>query len=115
MVFFSEPFCDSQIHSTFVPSLCPPPCPVPQQALDDLPSYNNLRAEAALHAKLRAENFQKAAHARSKKQWELASYYAQQASCTPTVLLLCYLSPYWNSYEAETYDVLLFLRWGFKV
>lgn len=51
---------------------------LPQQALDDLPSYNNLRAEAALHAKLRAENFQKAAHARSKKQWELASYYAQQ-------------------------------------
>ena len=43
-------------------------------------SYIELRAEAALHAKLRAENFMKAAHARAKKQWEVALYYAQQVS-----------------------------------
>ena len=42
--------------------------------------YLGLRAEAALHAKLRAENFMKAAHARSKKQYEVAQYYAQQVS-----------------------------------
>ena len=43
-------------------------------------SYLELRAEAALHAKLRAENFMKAAHARGRKQWEVAQYYAQQVS-----------------------------------
>jgi NEDD4-binding protein 2 len=42
--------------------------------------YLELRAEAALHAKLRAESFMKAAHARSKKQYEVAQYYAQQVS-----------------------------------
>ena len=49
------------------------------QVLQD-PSYNDMRAEAALHAKMRAENFQKAAHARTKKQFEVASYYAQLVS-----------------------------------
>lgn len=49
------------------------------QMLKD-PSYDDLRAEAALHAKLRAESFQKAAHARSKKQYQLAVYYAQEVS-----------------------------------
>lgn len=42
------------------------------------PSYEDIRAEAAIHAKLRAESFQKAAEARSKKQGELAMFYAQQ-------------------------------------
>ena len=42
--------------------------------------YLELRAEAALHTKLRAENFMKAAHVRSKKQYEVAQYYAQQVS-----------------------------------
>ena len=51
----------------------------PSHILKD-PSYNDLRAEAAVHAKLRAENFQKAAHARSKKQFQVAVYYAQQVS-----------------------------------
>lgn len=41
-------------------------------------SYDNLRAEAALHAKLRAESFQKAAKAHGQKQFQLAQYYAQQ-------------------------------------
>ena len=41
-------------------------------------AYIELRAEAALHAKLRAENFMKAAHARGQKQWEVAQYYAHQ-------------------------------------
>ena len=40
--------------------------------------YNDLRAEAAIHAKLRAEAFQKAAEARGRKQGELAMHYAQQ-------------------------------------
>ena len=43
-------------------------------------SYDDLRAEAALHANLRAEAFHKAAHARSRKQGEIATYYAQQVS-----------------------------------
>ena len=42
--------------------------------------YDSLRAEAALHAKLRAEFFQKAAVARSKKQTDVAQYYAQQVT-----------------------------------
>jgi NEDD4-binding protein 2 len=40
--------------------------------------YDELRAEAAVYAKLRSEAFQKAAAARNQKQWQLASYYAQQ-------------------------------------
>lgn len=48
------------------------------QELEDCPSYDDLRAEAALHAKLRSEAFQKAARARSLKQGEVASFYAQQ-------------------------------------
>jgi NEDD4-binding protein 2 len=47
------------------------------QDLEDAPSYDDLRAEAALHAKLRSEAFQKAAGARSQKQGEVALYYAQ--------------------------------------
>ena len=46
------------------------------QALEDSPSYDDLRAEAALHAKLRSEAFQKAARARSLRQGEVAVYYA---------------------------------------
>ena len=42
--------------------------------------YIELRAEATLHAKQRAENFMKAAHARGNKQWEVAQYYSQQVS-----------------------------------
>ena len=40
--------------------------------------YSDLRAEAAVHAQLRAEAFQKAAKARGEKQGELAMHYAQQ-------------------------------------
>ena len=57
--------------------------PTDYQVVDEdkhQPSYIELRAEAALHAKLRAECFMKAAHARSKKQYEVAQYYAQQVS-----------------------------------
>ncbi|XP_019851637.1 PREDICTED: uncharacterized protein LOC100633468 [Amphimedon queenslandica] len=39
--------------------------------------YSDLRAEAAVHAQLRAEAFQKAAKARGEKQGELAMHYAQ--------------------------------------
>ena len=57
------------------------PAAAEHQAMDDDDLlYLELRAEAALHAKLRAENFMKAAHARSKKQYEVAQYYAQQVS-----------------------------------
>ena len=42
--------------------------------------YNSLRAEATVHANLRAEAFQKAAHARSRKLWQVASFYAQQVT-----------------------------------
>ena len=42
--------------------------------------YKSLRAEATVHANLRAEAFQKAAHARSRKLWEVASFYAQQVT-----------------------------------
>lgn len=53
------------------------------QELEDRPTYDDLRAEAALHAKLRSEAFQKAARARSLKQGEVASFYAQQVrTCT---------------------------------
>ncbi len=48
---------------------------------DYQPSYDELRAEAALHAKLRAESFQKAAKAHGQKQYSLAQFYAQQVSC----------------------------------
>lgn len=44
----------------------------------DDPGYDDLRAEAALHAKLRTEAFKKAAMARSRKQGDVAQYYAQQ-------------------------------------
>lgn len=44
------------------------------------PSYEEIRAEAAVHAKLRVESFQKAAEARNKKQGDLAVFYAQQVS-----------------------------------
>ena len=44
------------------------------------PSYIELRAEAAIHAKLRAETFMKAAQARGQKQWEVAQYYTQQVN-----------------------------------
>jgi len=50
-----------------------------QQHLVNL-SYEDIRAEAALHAKLRAECFQKAAKAHSSKQGELAVFYAQQVN-----------------------------------
>ena len=50
------------------------------QELWNNPSYEDIRAEAALHAKLRAQSFQKAAEARSKKQGDLAVFYAQQVS-----------------------------------
>ena len=40
--------------------------------------YDDLRAEAALHARMRAEMFQKAAAARGRKQGELATHYAMQ-------------------------------------
>ena len=54
-------------------------CTAPSyQSLADQPSYDELRAEAALHAKLRAENFQKAAKARGQKQWEVAQFFAQK-------------------------------------
>ena len=42
------------------------------------PSHEDIRAVAAIHARLRAESFQKAAAARSNKQGELAMFYAQQ-------------------------------------
>ena len=57
--------------------------PTANQALDEDQHqilYLELRVEAALHAKLRAESFMKAAHARSKKQYKVAQYYAQQVS-----------------------------------
>ena len=44
------------------------------------PSYEEIRAEAAVHARLRVESFQKAAEARNKKQGDLAVFYAQQVS-----------------------------------
>ena len=47
------------------------------------PSYEEIRAEAAVHARLRVESFQKAAEARSKKQGDLAVFYAQQVSGSP--------------------------------
>jgi NEDD4-binding protein 2 len=50
----------------------------PFQEIEEQPSYDDLRAEAALHAKLRSEAFQKAAHARSLRQGEVAFFYAQQ-------------------------------------
>ena len=40
--------------------------------------YAGLRAEAAVHAQLRNEAFQKASAAYAKKQGELAGYYASQ-------------------------------------
>lgn len=46
-------------------------------------SYDDLRAEAALHAQMRAEAFQKASHAWRKKQGELAAFYAQQVCLLP--------------------------------
>ena len=62
--------------------------PSPYQNLDkeQPPSYRDLRAEATLHAKLRAEAFQKAAHARSMKQGQIASYYAQQVQLIVTFM-----------------------------
>lgn len=61
-------------------------------------SYNSLRAEAALHAKLRGESFQKAVHARSKKQYDVASYYAQQVSlCGGRVVDLVLLIDFCNT------------------
>ena len=51
--------------------------------------YKSLRAEATVHANLRAEAFQKAAHARSRKLWEVASFYAQQVTSDN----LCLRSP----------------------
>lgn len=63
--------------------------PAVNQAFDEDQQllYLELRAEAALHAKLRAESFMKAAHARSKKQYEVAQYYAQQVSgCGHTMM-----------------------------
>jgi len=51
---------------------------VDYQQLEGEPTYEELRAEAALHAKLRAETFQKAASAHAKKQYDLASFYARQ-------------------------------------
>ena len=51
-----------------------------QQESWNNPSHEDIRAEAALHAKLRAESFQKAAEARSKKQGDLAVFYAQQVN-----------------------------------
>lgn len=42
--------------------------------------YNELRTEAAVHARLRSEAFQKAAEAKGKKQGDLAVFYAQQVS-----------------------------------
>ena len=50
-----------------------------QQSWTNL-SYEDIRAEAALHAKLRAECFQKAAKAHSNRQGELAVFYAQQVT-----------------------------------
>ncbi len=61
-------------------SLRQEPRPPPDQGSEDMdyePSYDELRSEANVHAKLRAENFQKAAQAHGKKQFELAQYYAQ--------------------------------------
>lgn len=59
--------------------------------------YNSLRAEATVHANLRAEAFQKAAHARSRKLWQVASFYAQQVTsdccCSRSSLSLCLLCP----------------------
>ena len=52
------------------------------------PTYDDLRAEAALQAKLRAECFQKAAKAHSQKKMELAQYYAQSVSGCCIVLFL---------------------------
>ena len=65
----SQPMVNTSASSVFKLLVSPLP-------LDKL--YDGLRAEAALHAKLRAESFQKAAMARSKKQAEVAQYYAQQ-------------------------------------
>ena len=60
------------------------------------PTYDDLRAEAALQAKLRAECFQKAAKAHSQKKMELAQYYAHSVSgcCTAGICLVvkcCFL------------------------
>ena len=73
----------------FIPS--PPFLDQLYQELQEEPSYNDMRAEAAVHAKMRAESFQKAAHARTKKQFQVALYYAQQVSegCGPPKGLVC--------------------------
>ncbi len=41
-------------------------------------SYDAMRSNAMFHADKRSECFQKAAEARSRKRYEVASYYAQQ-------------------------------------
>lgn len=45
---------------------------------EDKVTYDDIRSEAALHAKLRSEAFQKATHAWAKRQGEMAAFYAQQ-------------------------------------
>ena len=61
--------CTKDHHFIFSSPSIPPP--------SDL-DYSDLRAEAAVHAQLRAEAFQKAARARAGKQGEVAMHYAKQ-------------------------------------
>ena len=63
---------------TLPPSLTLSLLTVANKEFEDRPLYDDLRAEAALHAKLRSEAFQKAAHARSCRQGDVAVYYAQK-------------------------------------
>lgn len=52
----------------------------PSHSLPPEYDYDDLRAEAAIHAKLRAEAFQKAAEARSRNEGQVAWHYAQQVN-----------------------------------
>lgn len=66
------------------------PPPDEESEVDYEPSYDELRAEASVHAKLRAESFQKAAQAHRQKQFALAQYYAQQVRVRmPVCLSVC--------------------------
>ena len=84
-------FLCTKDHHFIFSSLSSPSIPPPSD-LD----YSDLRAEAAVHAQLRAEAFQKAARARAGKQGEVAMHYAKQVkllikgTMCPNILIQLY-------------------------
>ena len=66
------------VHYSFICDWFAYAAPDDQHIEEQCASYHKLRAEAAVQAKLRTEAFQKAAHAKSRREDALAGYYAQE-------------------------------------